>query len=193
METKIKLRNKKNIIEEIREFVEEECKRPTNKYGYETFTYHFLPVVKYSKELAKQKNADLEIVEIAALLHDIGSIIYGRENHHITGAEIAEKKLKDLNYPQEKIEIIKKCILNHRGSMNNLRESDEEKIIAEADSLSTFDCIEGKFIASYAEGLSQSEARASVKNKFINKWNQLSSEEKKLIKPKFDAAMLLLN
>jgi hypothetical protein len=83
--------------------------------------------------------------------------------------------------------------LNHRGSMNNLRESDEEKIIAEADSLSTFDCIEGKFIASYAEGLSQSEARVSVKNKFINKWNQLSPEGKKLIKPKFDAAMLLLN
>ena len=146
----------------------------------------------YAVQLAKDKGVDVEVVEIAALLHDIGSIIYGREEHHITGAKIAEEKLKELNYPGEKIEVVKKCILNHRGSINNSRESVEEQIITEADALSTFDSIEGKFRAAYSEGLNQKQTRKSVRQKFINKWNQLSSEGKELIKPKYEAAMLLL-
>jgi uncharacterized protein len=107
--------------------VEEECKKPTSKYGYEPYPCHFVPMVKYAKKLAKRLKADEEVVEIAAWLHDVGSIIYGRDNHHITGAKIAEEKLKELGYPPEKkIELVKKCILNHRGSKQNKRETIEE-------------------------------------------------------------------
>jgi uncharacterized protein len=52
---------------------------------------------------------------------------------------IAEKKLIELNYPTEKIELIKKCILHHRGSKKFTRENIEEQIIAEADVMSAFD------------------------------------------------------
>lgn len=181
----------KNIVEEIKRFVEGECRK--NLLGNEILINHFIPVVNYSKKLAGKKEVDLEIVEIAAWLHDIGSIIYGRENHHITGAEIAERKLRELNYPEEKIEKIKKCILNHRGSVNNFRESVEEQIIAEADCLDTFDRIEGLFEAAFVfEKKSRQESKESVKQKLQNKWNQLSSESRKLIKSKYDAAMLLL-
>jgi uncharacterized protein len=79
------------------------------------------------------------VIEIAGRLHDLGSIIYGREDHHLTGAELAEKKLTELHYPPEKIELVKKCIFNHRGSKNFVRTTLEEQIIAEADVMSTFD------------------------------------------------------
>jgi len=182
-----------NIVEIIRKFVEEECKSPNSKYGYEPYEFHFALVHKYAKQLAEDFGADIEIIELAAWLHDIGSIIYGRENHDITGAEIAEKKLKELNYPPEKIEKVKKCILNHRGSRKNNRETVEEQIIADADSLSHFDNISGIFKAAFVyENKNQKEAQISAREKLIRSWDKLSPNAKKIIKPKYDAVLLLL-
>jgi len=184
-----------DITETIRNYVEEECKKPTSKYGLEPFRFHFEPVVKYAVELANELGADIEVVTLAGWLHDIGSIVVGRENHHIAGAKIAEEKLRELHYPEEKIELVKKCILNHRGSLNRERKSLEEQIIAEADVLSNFDNIGGIFKAAYEyEGLDQGEAQKAVRKKLQNKYSQLQFEKsKKLIKPKYEAAMLLLS
>ena len=182
-----------NIVEKIKEFVRQECEKETSNYGKDPYEYHFVPMVKYAKILAKDRNADEEIVEISGWLHDIGSIIYGREDHHITGTEIAENKLKELNYPEEKIELVKKCIKNHRGSRNDYRETTEEQIVAEADAMSNFDNISGIFKASFIhENKTQGEAKEAVRKKLQNKYNQLSEESKKIIKSKYDAAMLLL-
>lgn len=183
-----------NIVQKIEKFVESECKKPSSKYGYEPFTFHFLPVVQYAEKLADELGGDKEIILIAAWLHDIGSIIHGRDNHHITGAAVAEEKLKELNYPADKIELVKKCILNHRGSQQNFRESIEEKILAEADVMSNFENIGGIFKAAFVyEGLNQAEAKDSVRKKLENKWKQLCfNSSKKIIKPKYEAIMLLL-
>lgn len=184
-----------SLLPQIKIFVEDECKKPTSKYGYEPFPFHFVPMVKYALELADEMGGDKEIIEVAAWLHDIGSIIYGREDHHITGAKVAEEKLKELNYPAEKIEMVKKCILNHRGSKQNERQSLEEKIVAEADVMSTFDNIAGIFKAAFVyENLDQGAAKESVRKKFENKWQQLRFEKsKEIIRPKYEAAMVLLS
>jgi uncharacterized protein len=183
-----------NIVNEIKKFVKSECKKPSSKYGYEPFSFHFKPMAEYAEKLTDQLGGDKEIVLIAAWLHDIGSIIYGREDHHITGAKIAEEKLKELGYSDEKIELVKQCILNHRGSKHNERKSLEEKIIAEADVMSNFDNIAGIFKAAFVyENKTQGEARDSVRRKLERKWRQLHFENsKKIVKPKFEAAMLLL-
>ncbi len=182
-----------DIVDKIKKFVEKECKKPTNKYGYGAFLFHFIPMVKYAEKLADELGGDKEIILIASWLHDIGSIIYGRKDHHITGAKIAEDLLKKFKYPTEKIKLIKKCILNHRGSQQNSRESIEEQIVAEADILSNFDNIAGVFYAAFKEGKNQVEAKESVMKKLENKWKQLHFEKsRKLIKAKYDAAMLLL-
>jgi len=183
-----------SIEQKIRGFVEEESKKPTSKYGYEPFEFHFVFVVKYAKKLAKELGADEEIVAIAGWLHDIGSIVYGRKDHHITGAKIAVEKLTALGYPADKIELVEKCILHHRGSRHDERKTLEEKIIAEADAMSAFDNIPGVFKAAFVyEHNTQGEAKESVRNKLKNKFNQLYfKNSKKIIKPKYKAAMLLL-
>ena len=183
-----------DTVDEVRNFVENECKKQTSKYGYEFFVFHMISMVGYAEKLAEKLNADREVVLLAAWLHDIGSIVYGREKHHITGARIAEEKLKELGYPEDKIQLIKKCILNHRGSQKNNRESSEEKIIAEADTLANFDNITGIFKAAFIyENKNQGEAKDSARKKLENKWKQLHFEDsKKIIKPKYEAAMLLL-
>lgn len=189
-----KFLNDMDIISEIKNFVESECKKPTSKYGEEPFVFHFAPVVRYAEKLTLELGGDREVIVIAAWLHDIGSIMYGRHDHHITGAQIAEAKLREFDYPSEKIELVKKCILNHRGSQQTRRESLEEQIVAEADVLSSFENIAGIFKAAFVfENLNQGEAKESVRKKLENKWQQLHFDQsKEIIRPKYEAAMLLL-
>lgn len=183
-----------NIVQEIKNFVEAECQKPSSKYGYEPFPFHFVPVVQYAEKLANELGGDKEVILLAAWLHDIGAIIHGRDNHHITGAKIAEEKLMELGYPAAKIELVKKCILNHRGSQQHDRASLEEQIVAEADVLSNFENLPGIFKAAFIyENLDQGAAKIAVRKKLENKWQQLHFENsKKIIRPKYEAAMLLL-
>ena len=183
-----------NITKVVKEYVTSECKKPSSKYGAGPLEFHFIPMVKYAKSLAKKLGADIEVVEIAAWLHDIGSIKHGRRDHHITSAKIAEKLLKKCKYPYDKIELVKKCILNHRGSVNNKKESLEEKIIADADAVSNFDVIPGLFQAAYYyEKLDQGEGIESVRAKLQRKYRNLCfRESRELVKEKYKAAMLLI-
>ena len=181
------------IIAKVKNFVEEECKKPTSKYGYEVFICHFVPMVEHARRLAREKGANIEVVEIAAWLHDIGSIIHGRKDHHITGAKIAEEKLEELGYEESKIEMVKKCIISHRGSLSLERSSIEEQIIADADALSAFDNVSGLFKAAiFCEGHDQIKAREEVRKKLQNSWVKLSDDSKKFIQHKYLEAMILL-
>lgn len=183
------------IIPQIKKFVEEECKKPTSKYGYDPFLHHFVFMAKYAKELAKKLHADEEIVELAAWLHDIGSIIYGRDNHHMTSAKVANEKLKELKYPKNKIKQVCDCILSHRGSQKIRPKNLEAQIIIEADSMSAINNIAGLFQCAFSyEKRSRIDGEVSVKQKIENKWKQLRFKESKaMLKDKYEAAMLLLN
>lgn len=183
-----------NIISETQKFVELECRQPTSHYGFEPYIYHLAPMTACAQSLAKKLGADLEVVTLAAWLHDIGSIRCGRHDHHITGAKIAEEQLKSLKYPEIKIRAVVNCILHHRSSTPNECETLEEKIIADADALNNFDNIAGPFKAAFIyEHLTQGEASVSVRAKLQRKWQKLHLEEsKRIIRPKYEAAMLLL-
>lgn len=132
----------KNIINAVIKFVESESEKPDACYK-EAYDKHIKPVVVHALDLADRQNADKEIVEIAAWLHDIGSIMGRREDHHIVGAEVAEELLSGLGYPEERIEMVKHCIMVHRGSVDLKRESVEAQILADADAISHFDDIDG--------------------------------------------------
>ena len=60
--------------------------------------------------------------------------------------------------------------------------------------MSAFDNLSGIFKAAFVyENLTQDEAKESVKKKLENKWKQLHFEKsKQIIRPKYEAAMLLL-
>jgi uncharacterized protein len=156
-----------DIVGEIQEYVKSECGKDTNTFGMNAYTGHFLSVVKYAKLLAEETGADMEIVELSAWLHDIGSIIMGdSDNHHIIGSEHAEELLKKYNYPQDRIDRIKHCILAHRGSKDVPRETIEAECIADADALSHFDNLNSLFyLALVARKLEPDEAKIFVREK----------------------------
>ena len=81
-----------------------------DKYNF--WDEHIKYVVQEALVLARKYNADTEIVELAAMLHDVALIAKNgtRKEHHITGAEMAETILLKHNYPQYKIDRVKKCV-----------------------------------------------------------------------------------
>ncbi len=183
-----------NVAEEVKKYVRKECKKDTNFFGISAYNHHFVSTVKYAKILAKKTGADEEIVEIAAWLHDIASILGNYENHHITGAEHAEKILKKYNYPKEKIKKIKHCIKAHRGSKDIPRETVEAECIADADAMSHFDNISSLFyLALVARKLDTNQAKKFIKEKLERSWKKITPRAKAIIKPKYEAAMVLLD
>jgi HD superfamily phosphodiesterase len=187
---------KKKIVGEIKKLVEDACKATTNYSGYRAWPHHILVVVKYSKLLAKKFGADIEIVEIAALLHDYASIKdYKRyyEDHHIHGARLAGNILKEFNYPKEKIKKVKECILCHRGSKPRQKLSKEARCIADADAMSHFNGIGSLFsLAFKSHKMNEDEATDWIAKKLERSWKKLSPAAKEIIKDKYEASKLLL-
>lgn len=182
-----------NIISEVRKYVEDECKKETNFFGMSAYDHHFVSMVKYAKQLAKETGADLEVVELAGWLHDIASILGDYENHHISGAERAEILLTKYDYPKEKIGQIKHCIIAHRGSKDIPRETVEAECIADADAMSHFDNVSSLFsLALVTRKLEVDEAKRFVREKLERSWNKLTPRAKAMIKQKYDSAMILL-
>jgi metal-dependent HD superfamily phosphatase/phosphodiesterase len=137
----------------------------------------------------------VEIVEISALLHDYASVkdftLY--ENHHLHGAKLAEKILKELNYPQDKIEQIKHCILCHRGRKITQKLTKEALCVADGDSMAHFDSISSLFyLAFFSKKMNIEEANNWLLEKLERSWNKLSPEGKEIIQEKYNASKILL-
>lgn len=182
-------------INKIAAIVEEACRKETNRFGYGAWKHHVLVVVKYAKMLAEKIGADPEVAEIAALLHDYAGIkdysLY--EDHHIYGAAEAEKILKQLGCPQEKIELVKDAIMNHRGSKPGQKITKEALCLADADSMAHFDSIASLlYMAFFSRKMGIDEANAWLLGKLERSYNKLSPQAKEIIRDKYEASRLLL-
>lgn len=172
--------------------VQEELLKRTNEFkeknGYDFWEDHIQYVVKNSILLAEKYGADREIVELGALLHDIAmpSEVGPREEHNVYGAQIAEELLTNYGYPKEKIEHVKACVLNHRGSKDLPRNTIEEECVADADVLAHFDCIPSLFHLAFKEKkLDTKEGTEFIKKKLERDYNKLSNRTREVIKDRY--------
>jgi uncharacterized protein len=95
---------------------------------------HVDRVAKIAAILAEKEKADQELVQTAALLHDIGRAV--GEPHNETGAKLAREILEhSTNYPKERIEKVVKIILLHPIAFRDKLETLEEKIVWDADKI----------------------------------------------------------
>ena len=154
---------------------------------------HIETVVKRSKELAKLLGADEEVCELAAWLHDIKKLKGERELHHVHGSEEAGEILKSYDYPEEKIENVKHCVISHSSDPTYPPESVEAKIVASADALSHFD----NFLSYVDHALVKrkidpSEAKGVLLKKYASCWDKLMPEAKEIAQEKYDAIKLVI-
>lgn len=137
----------------------------------------------------------IEIYIIAAWLHDITSITDYKlyEEHQIHRSKIASEILRKFEYDDNKIELVKACVLNHRGSIDNQRLSKEEQIIIDADAISHFDSILSLLYLAYRErNMNIEEGKNFVKSKLERSFRKLSDESKIFYKEKFENVMNIL-
>lgn len=182
-------------IEIIKNEVYQRCMKETNKYGIGAWTHHILTVYNIATNLYEEYNADYEIVALAALLHDIASVtdVKYTEDHHIMGAVIAEQLLSSMNYDKFKLERIKQCILNHRGSVVKDKISNEEICIADADALAHFYNIPSLLSMVYKEKqMNIDEGSEFVLHKLERSYAKLSDIGKKHIDNQYTSAKLVL-
>uniref|UniRef100_A0A7C4M2P3 HD domain-containing protein n=1 Tax=candidate division CPR3 bacterium TaxID=2268181 RepID=A0A7C4M2P3_UNCC3 len=177
-------------LEQIRKIVKEASEKSDNYFGATAYSYHIVPVVKYSLLLAERLKADKEIIELSALLHDYSSLVSKDfyEEHHIHSSRLAEEILKKFNYPKETIEKVKYCIFTHRASKEIKRESLEAKIVASANAMSHFSDVNSLFyLAFIIHKLDIEKGTKFVLTKLENSWKKVMPEGRAIIKEKYDA------
>lgn len=161
--------------------------------GERVWKFHIVPVVKYAKQLAKVKKADVKSVEIAALLHDIGRIRFGGKDHDKTGALESVKILSELGASRDLIEEVRHSTECHRMK-DKMPGTLIAKIIANADAMSHLDIIP-LFFFWRAERGNFDEAYKWVDEKLKRDWNTKLSmpEAKKIMKQKYKAIRVIMD
>lgn len=175
--------------------VKNRCELPTNAYGIGAWDHHIKIVYELAKKYANEYGANMEIVSLAALLHDIASVtdVSYTEEHHIIGAQIAEELLLKEGYSRNKIEIIKQCILNHRGSRLFEKNTPEEICIADSDAMAHFYSIPSLLSMVYREKkLSIDEGCKFVMDKLDRSYNKMSEKGKILVRRQYTSAKDIL-
>lgn len=100
---------------------------------------HTQRVLKLCVHIGEKEKADLDILKLAAILHDIGREhecqSSGKVCHAEIGANIARNKLQEYGLDKDNIEKIVHCIECHRFRDNKIPQSLEAKILFDSDKL----------------------------------------------------------
>ncbi len=105
---------------------------------------HTFRVRELALRIAREEKADLQVVEAAALLHDIARSREDKgevECHAEKGTEEAAKILEGVGFPKEKIAAVQHCIAVHRASKGLKGKTMEAKILQDADRLDVLGAI----------------------------------------------------
>jgi len=112
---------------------------------------HVNRVKNLALKIGKKENADLEVVEIATLLHDIGRKEEmknkGKKDngikfcHATEGAKEAKKILTDFDIDEKSVDNIVHCISSHRFRNEEKPETLEAKVLFDADKLDSIGAV----------------------------------------------------
>jgi len=94
---------------------------------------HIDRVFRIATYLAEREKADVELVQIGAILHDIGRTV--GEPHNETGARLASEILGGTDFPHERSDRVARIVLYHALSMRDKLQTLEEKIVWDADKI----------------------------------------------------------
>ena len=143
---------------------------------------HCMRVYFLALQIAEDENIDLEILQAAAILHDIGggketADPTGQTDHALEGAIMARHILEQLNFPQEKIQHVQDCISTHRFKANRIPQTKEAQIIFEADKI---DALGAVGVARHFIWIGNNKAHM-YKKQNIEKYIQENMHEKRIM------------
>lgn len=177
------------LIKNVKEYVinkSNEYKNDSDDH-YDFWNEHIKYVYSEAIELAKKYNADIEIVSLGALLHDIALIekIGDRKDHHINGKILSDKILNYFGCSTDIKDKVLGCVLNHRSSNNAT--NIEELCVCDADILAHFDNIPMLFNSAFnRNNVRLNDIREWMKKAFEKDYNDLSDKTKETFKEKYN-------
>ena len=141
MRVKIKMVINKKIINKLEQEAKKYFEGASGCHDWS----HIERVNKIALAIGKKEGADLTILRVAALLHDIGRK-EEMENHGLfchaeKGGEMAREILKKYKIKDDLIDKIVHCIKTHRFRGGNIPESIEAKILFDADKLDSIGAV----------------------------------------------------
>lgn len=159
------------------------------------YAFHIKAVVRYALQMAKKSGADREVVEIAAWLHDSTIGTHGNKEHNITGAKEAERVMRKLGYPENKIKMVHHAIISHRCKKGYFPRTLEAKILATADAVAHLDTFLFLPWIAKRNGLGVKETFDWISEKFDRDWEKkiFFPEMKKAAREKFLTRKKLLD
>ena len=177
------------LIKKVKEYVisKSQLYKDTSEDNYDFWNEHVKYVYKEAVILAKKYNADISIVSLGALLHDIALIekVGDRKDHHINGRDLSNIILDNFKCPIEVKERVLKCVFNHRSSKNAT--SIEELCVCDGDVLAHFDNIPMLFNSAFVRNkLNLDEAKKWIENVFKDDYNDLSDRTKELFEKEYE-------
>lgn len=127
----------KDLLEKTLLYIKEKFQNDYSGHDY----YHSVRVYNLAASICKEENADLEIVQLASLLHDV-------DDYKLFGGKIgtysnAEAFLKANGVPDERIKAICGIIstISFKGTDTQVPKSIEGKIVQDADRLDAIGAI----------------------------------------------------
>ena len=180
------------IVEKVKSFILELCKEHCTEQDWE-WENHVKFVAETCRDLASQLNADSEIVELAAWLHDIKKIKKEKGDHHVKGAEEAREVLLKFGYDSERTEKVVHCILTHSADQKYVPETVEAKILVSVDAYAVIDDFVSFCSVPYRKGLSILDAKEWLRSRYNNTWNKICIDKiREMSKEKYEMIMFLL-
>jgi uncharacterized protein len=177
------------LVNKISDYVYNECNKSINVFGPSFFQQHILVVAEYGKKLAQLLNADIEVIELSAYLHDISAIydIGTIQNHNTLSAAITKKILDQYSYPANLIQKVGQCILSHSSPVQIGNGSVEEICLSNADAISQItNPIYWLYFAFSIRKYSFEEGREWLYKIVENNWNRLIKPAKELVEVKYN-------
>lgn len=122
-----------DLIEKTREFVVTFLEGEPSSHDMS----HINRVEALCLKIQKEEGGDPLVIQLAALLHDVGVIREHEEggDHAIYSADIASEFLSKTGLGKEVIEAVTSCIRTHRFSVEEIPETLEARILQDADRL----------------------------------------------------------
>ncbi|GAA0179613.1 HD domain-containing protein [Clostridium sediminicola] len=168
--------NKKLIIEETKKFVREKLEGEGTGHDW----WHIERVYKTACFIGKKEKADMFVVELAALLHDIADWKFHDGNSYI-GAEVSQKWLSKFEVDPiiiEKVCNIIKTLSFKGGTVDSTQHTIEGKVVQDADRLDAIGAIGIARAFAYGGNKNREIYNPNIDPKTFKDFNEYKKDDK---------------
>jgi uncharacterized protein len=183
------------ILNSIRDYVFHECQAASNRFGTAFWEQHIMVMRQYALQLAEYYQAEREIVDLAAYLHDLAALqdYEAVSQHHLLGTLKAQALLEPLGCPVEKILRVLQCIRTHSSPVLPGSGSPEEVCISHADAMAQIARpVYWLWYTFQVRALDYEQGRQWYLNRIKRHWVALGEPAKEMVQTQYFLAKSLL-